>query len=137
MLLRLKSGGVEGYDEGQEPMIYLVAHAQDLATQGCKFAFSDGHGLAAFTRWFDDLAALDEIDWESVKARYWADTEDYPDRQRRKQAEFLAHGEVPWGLISEISVSTQGMQRRVAAILGKNTDAHQPNVAVRARRFYN
>lgn len=136
MLLRLKTGRVEGYTEGQEPLIYLVSHAQDLVARGHRVAFSDGHGLAAFTRWFEDLSDLDEIDWDNVYARYWNDTEEYPDRQRRKQAEFLVHGEVPWALVSEISVSTQRMLRRVEAILNTHPAVHRPTVAVRTSQFY-
>lgn len=136
MLYRLKTGWGVDYTEGQEPLIYLVCHAQDLVAQGHRIAFSDGHGLAAFTRWFADLSNLDEVDWENVYATFWNDTEEYPDRQRRKQAEFLVHGEVPWNLISEISVSTQRMLRRVEAILDSHPAAHRPTVAVRASQFY-
>lgn len=32
---------------------------------GCQFVFSDGHGLAAFTDWYDDLEEL--VDWTSSK----------------------------------------------------------------------
>lgn len=137
MLFRLKTGWVDDYTEGQEPLIYLVTHAQDLVAQGHRVAYSDGHGLAAFTRWFQDLSDLNEIDWDSVYARYWNNTMEYPDRQRRKQAEFLVHGEVPWDLISEISVSTRDIRRRVGAILDSHPDAHRPTVAVRESQFYN
>jgi hypothetical protein len=33
---------------------------------GGAFVFSDGHGLARFTEWFDDLARLDKVDWAMV-----------------------------------------------------------------------
>ena len=55
MLLQLKTGRVEGYGEGQEPLIYLVSTAQAIAQSGTRFVFSDGHGIAAFTYWYDDL----------------------------------------------------------------------------------
>jgi len=51
--------------------------------------FSDGHGIAAFTQWFDDVTNLNQIEWDMVQADYWADTIVDMDRQRRKQAEFL------------------------------------------------
>jgi hypothetical protein len=43
MLLNLKTGRVPGYDSG------------------AGFVFSNGHGLAMFTDWFDNLANLDKV----------------------------------------------------------------------------
>jgi hypothetical protein len=53
---------VPGYDDGQEPLIYLVSTAQAVAKSGSGWVFSDGHGIAAFTHWYDDLGALDKVD---------------------------------------------------------------------------
>ena len=59
MLLQLKTNRVSGYTEGQQPLIYLVGTAQQVTAAGCDFVFSNGHGIAAFTEWFDDLGRLD------------------------------------------------------------------------------
>ncbi|MBI1792258.1 MAG: DUF4433 domain-containing protein [Acidobacteria bacterium] len=88
MLLNLKTGRVEGYTEGQAPLIYLTTTVQLVVEAGRRFVFSDGHGLATFTNWYDDLASLDRVDWNLVGARYWTDQPDDNDRKRRKQAEF-------------------------------------------------
>jgi hypothetical protein len=63
MLLNLKTGRVEGYNEGQAPLIYLTTTVQRVRDAGSRFVFSDGHGLARFTSWYDDLAQLDKVDW--------------------------------------------------------------------------
>jgi hypothetical protein len=63
-----------------------------------------GHGLATFTDWYDDLARLDQVDWNLVMARYWMDRPDDNDRQRRKQAEFLVWRSMDWSLIEGIGV---------------------------------
>ncbi len=119
MLLRLKTGQVTGYTEGQEPLVYLVSTAQKIVEHGLGFAFSDGHGIAFETRWYDDLKDLAKVDWEMVYARYWAaDYEKDMDRQRRKQAEFLVHRKCDWSLIHEIGVLNQSMKERVEEILG-------------------
>ena len=55
MMLNLKTGRVPGYSEGQEPLIYLVSSCQRVTASGAGFVFTDGHGLATFTSWFDDL----------------------------------------------------------------------------------
>lgn len=117
MMLNLKTGRVEGYSEGQDPLIYLVSSAQAIEAAGVKFVYSDGHGLATFTDWFDDLGKLDAVDWTVVNQRYWKDTIDDMDRQRKKQAEFLVHQCCPWALIQEIVVIDAGMQQRVETIL--------------------
>jgi hypothetical protein len=116
MLLRLKSGRVDGYNEGQEPLIYLCSTAQAIAARNIPYVFSDGHGLATFTEWFDDLDRLDEVDWEMVNQRYWADNVNDMDRQRRKQAEFLVHRFCPLDLIERIVVHDNGIRERVEQI---------------------
>ena len=117
MLLQLKTGRVAGYNEGQEPLIYLVSTAQAIAAAGVPFVFSNGHGIAAYTAWYDDLDRLEEVDWEIVGAHYWADTLDDMDRKRRKQAEFLVYEFCPWSLIQEIAVINRVNKDRVEQLL--------------------
>jgi len=62
MLLQLKTGTVTGYNEGQDPLIFLVGKAQAIVAGGCRFVFSNGHGIAAYTDGFDDLGQLAEVD---------------------------------------------------------------------------
>ena len=136
MLLNLKTGRVEGYNEGQEPLIYLVSSAQTVRDSGAEFVFSNGHGLATFTDWFDDLARLDEVDWDMVYQRYWSDTLEDMDRQRRKQAEFLVHRFCDWALIEQIGVINQAMKQRVEAVLADYpADMHKP-VVVKPGWYY-
>ncbi len=119
MLYRLHTGWVDGYDEGQEPLVYLVAAAQTVAETDLGFVFSDGHGIARFSAWFDDLDRLDQIDWGAVYAIWWRDTPDDPDRQRRKQAEFLVHRFCPWELVERVAVLNQKMKANVEGILAE------------------
>lgn len=136
MLLKLKTGQVQGYDEGQEPLVYLVATAQRVASAGALFVFSDGHGLATFTSWFDDLARLGAVDWKIVKARYWADQPEDNDRQRRKQAEFLVWRRLDWSLIEGIGVLNRTMKQQVEAVLDKFPKRHRPLVEVKRDWYY-
>lgn len=136
MMLQLKTGQVEGYDEGQEPLIYLVTTVEAVQGAGVPFVFSDGHGLAALTDWFDDLSDLGEVDWDIVKQRYWADTLEYDDRQRRKQAEFLVHQFLDWSLIKGIAVINDTVKQQVEAVLSEYTHLHQPPVKVKRNWYY-
>jgi len=136
MLLNLHTGRVPGYTEGQDPLIYLVTEAQAVAQQRPFFVFTDGHGLAAFTRWFDSLAQLTQVDWPLVQARYWADTLQDGDRQRRKQAEFLVHQSMPWDLVREVVVRTNAIEQRVRHELSRYPQLHRPPVFVQPGWYY-
>jgi hypothetical protein len=136
MLLQLKTGQVAGYAEGQEPLIYLASFAQVVRDSGTGFVFSDGHGIAAFTSWYNDLSDLDKVDWNVVCQRYWRDTIEDMDRQRRKQAEFLVHRFCDWSLIRQVSVINAGMKTRVERILSEfDSELHRP-VVVRREWYY-
>ena len=136
MLLNLKTGRVAGYTEGQEPLIYLVSNCQRIAESGTRFVFTDGHGLAAYTSWFDNLADLDKVDWQIVNQRYWSSTTDDMDRQRRKQAEFLVRGSCDWALIEEIVVISAEIAERLDRILRDFPAEVQRPVVVRAGWYY-
>ena len=136
MLLNLKSGRVHGYAEGQAPLIYLLTTVQVVQQSGARFVFSDGHGLARFTNWFDDPARLNEVDWGLVGARYWADKPEDNDRQRRKQAEFLVWQSLDWSLVRGIAVFDAAVQHRVHAILNRFPTRAQPQVLPKPDWYY-
>ena len=136
MLLLLKSGRVEGYDEGQEPLVYLVTFAEDIANANCGFAFSDGHGIMELTEYYEELSDLSKVDWSMVGERYWRKTLTDPDRMRRKQAEFLVHKYCPWPLIRRIGVISQSIKTQVEDIYEKSVNSHQPLVRVKPGWYY-
>jgi hypothetical protein len=136
MLLQLKTNRVAGYTEGQQPLIYLVSTAQAVAASNYRFVLSTGHGIAAFTQWFDDIDHLGEVDWDMVYERYWSDNVNDMDRQRRKQAEFLVHQFCPWTLIQEIGVLNNEAKARVDAILNSYDESLRRPVNVRGAWYY-
>jgi hypothetical protein len=87
--------------------------------------------LAAVTRWFDDPARLDEVDWALAGERYWADTPQDNDRKRRKPAEFLVWKHVPWPALAGIAVMTPAMKRRVEDVLAAHSPGAGTNVLVK------
>jgi hypothetical protein len=128
MLLKLKSGQVDGFHEGQEPLLYLVTRLDDVLAAGARFVFSDGHGLARFTDWFDQVTDLDRVDWRLVGERFWRDTHDDNDRMRRKQAEFLVWHSLPWSAIYGIATFSDTARERTAAVLARFPHRHQPEL---------
>jgi len=134
MLCAIWYGMVEGYTEGQQSIIHLVSTVQAVHLDGRLFVFTDGHGIMAFTDFFNDLSDLNAVDWEVMHAHYWADTPADNDRKRRRQAEFLVHKFFPWRLITEIGVMNQNMRQQVEDILVHTT--HRPIVTVQRGWYY-
>lgn len=134
MLYQLHTGWVPGYDEGQEHLVYAVSTVDAIVESGLDFVFSDGHGIAVFSQWYEDIADLDKVDWEAVYATYWNDTLVDPDRQRRKQAEFLVHVFCPWDVVQEICVLNEAMRQRVTSIIGQHSISTP--VQIRQKWYY-
>lgn len=136
MLLQLKTGKVEGYTEGQKPLIYVVSSVQAIVQRGLDFVFSDGHGVVAYTKWYDDLNSLDKVDWNMVNQRYWSDNSEDGDRKRRKQAEFLVFKQCPWDLIQSIGVLNEETQLQVEELLARFSKEIRLPVYVKPDWYY-
>jgi len=95
MLYTINQGNVSDHSEGQTPVVHLAASAQAIRAAGHSFVFTDGHGTMQITQFFDNLADLDKVDWQIMKAKYWKDIDIDNDRKRRRQAEFLVHEVFP------------------------------------------
>lgn len=135
MLYQLMTNQVPGYTAGQGPLVYLVASAQQIANAGHGFVFYDGHALASLSTCFDDLSALDQVDWTATQARQWTSVDD-PDLQRRKQAEFLVHQALPWDLVRGIVVLNAESGARVDALLTAAAPQHRPALAINPEWYY-
>ena len=69
MLFTIHKGNVEGYNQGQESVIYLVSTAEAIEAMALAFAFTDGHGIIGYTQFSDDLEDLDMVDWDIMEAK--------------------------------------------------------------------
>lgn len=84
-----------------EDIIYLVSSIDKIIKAGLDFYFSDGHGTNNYTSFYEKskIDILNEIiDWNSIKAQYWAGNENL-DIKRKKQAEFLVSDDLNQNLI--------------------------------------
>lgn len=113
MLYTINRGNVPGYTDGQADIIYLVSNISVVEDNSLKYVFTDGHGIMAWTEFYDDLDKLDEVDWETMNDRYWNDTNDHPDRKRKRQAEFLVHQIMPWNCLTHIAVINRRIKIKV------------------------
>lgn len=97
----------------------MYASSNIIAESGRDFVFTDGHAIMALTEFYNDLTHLDEVDWSVMESKYWNDTDEFPDRKRRRQAEFLVHESVPLELFLGIGVRDQRIKTKVNDILEK------------------
>jgi hypothetical protein len=117
MLYVINKGGVEGYHDGQRPILHLVSSVETVQQAGLPYTFTDGHAEMDISRFFTDLQDLNKIDWEIMRTHYWSDTLEDGDRKRRRQAEFLVYQFFPLHLIETIGVINQSMANQVSSLL--------------------
>lgn len=134
MLYSINGGYVEGYSEGQQSVIHLVSSAEAVEAAGLPFVFTDGHADMDLSDFFDDLDDLGKIDWNIMRAKYWADTDEDGDRKRRRQAEFLVDEFFPWSLVAGMAVLDARIRHQAAKILEESD--HKPLVKVRRGWYY-
>lgn len=134
MLYSIYRGNVEGYSEGQRPVLHLVSSAERVDINGLPFTFTNGHAEMATSHFYEDLADLDKVDWTIMQATYWHDRPDDGTRKWRRQAEFLVHNHFPVSLITEIGVISNQRAEEVKQILA--AAGHAIQVTVRSNWYY-
>ena len=133
MLYVIHKDGVDGYTDGQNPIVHLVVYIEDIVANGIPFVFTDGHAEMQVSTQYTDLTNLQKIDWELMEARIWNDTNEYPDRKQRRQAEFLVYQQCPWDLVKEIGVINSRFQAQVLTVLDQ---LPQPPITIHRDWYY-
>ena len=136
MLAAISRQRVDAYQGEQDPIIYLVSTVQRVMDAGLTWCFTDGHALERVTSFLRDISDMDRVDWAVIAARQWRNTDDDPDRMRRKQAEFLVHKSVPWQVFLGVAVRNVNLKQRVEELLASvDPGLHRP-VAIRPKWYY-
>lgn len=130
MLMAINNGRVQGCNFRQEEIVHLALRADMIAAAGIPYSFSSHHAVIALAEFYDNLDDLDKIDWdmffdpplEGKHSRYFHDPEHLPKyatRRESRQAEFLAHGEVPITQVRGIGVCNEQKREEVERILAQ------------------
>jgi hypothetical protein len=117
MLFSIKCGNVPGVSSNQRRLVYLVSSTQAVYAAGLDCVITDGNAAVYITKFSEqeaDLATM--VDWPLMNERIWRNTDEDPDRVRRRMAEFLVHQALPLGLVSEIGVTDTHVQAYVAEL---------------------
>jgi hypothetical protein len=123
------------YQGGDTLLVYFVARVADVVQAGLTWVATDGNAATATTEFTSDLDAMTGmIDWPLMTAERWNNTSSDPDRQRRRQAEFLVHQAVPLGLIQRVAVHGDERRSQISKLLGDH--ALGQRIIVRPRWYY-
>ncbi len=115
-------------------LVHILTTVQAVAAADLPFVFTTGHATMVQSDYYENLDELENVDWNVMAAQWWSHTQDEPDRQCRREAEFLVHGAFPLFLAQGIAVFDDAA--RVAAeqwLLAKNIGLP---VTVRPDFFY-
>jgi hypothetical protein len=134
MLYSIHNNNVENYTGGQNPIVYLVSTIDAVIQNGLPFVFYDGHPVMALSQAYNDVIHLNKIDWNVMNSRFWFDSNEDPDRKRRRMAEFLVYDHYPFSLIHEIGVMDATMVMRVTALVNNLQPA--PVVSIQNKWYY-
>ena len=134
MLFAIHRGAVHGAPE-QSQIVHLVTDVGRILSAHRPFVFTDGHAAIAYARFFNNVTGLSEVDLPLMKERYWADTQEDPNRKFRRQAEFLVLESLPWTEIKGIGVYSLEQQAAVQEVLRKSQSPQTP-VGVREHFYY-
>lgn len=120
------------YKDGQGPVVHLMADMREVvewaAAQGRRWAFTDINAANRAADFYADLAELENLRWDAIRATNWASCRDH------KMAEFLLHQNFPWELIRGIGVYSESVGKRAVAAFGKAE--HRPTVKVKQDWYY-
>ena len=126
------------YHGGQRPIIHLEADLHLSAAwaegNGHQWAFTLSNAGAYYFEDRSDLARLNEINWDAVRANRWAGEGVQPTVKEGKQAEFLVERSFPWELVSRIGVRSPQIREQVGIILPEA--GHQPRIEVMPEWYY-
>lgn len=120
------------YRDGEDQIVYLVTTVHDVVgwaeELGKRWLFTGSNASASDFEEYTSLGCLGRLDWEAIRARYWADM------VGPKQAEFLVESFVSWEVFGHIGVKSDAILHRVLEELSEAL--HQPQVVVRPNWYY-
>jgi len=135
MMFAIDKGQVPEYADGIDPLVYLVTTVERLVELGTELIFTDGNATTGFTCFSTDLTEVDDlVDWAIMKEKYWRNTPEDGDRRRRRMAECLAVGPVPWEAFGAVVARSDERSQEAAAQLA--TIGINADIAVRPDWYF-
>lgn len=112
----------------QQTVIHLVSTVADAIGLKRDWAISDGNAGAAYPSFYNELRALEQLDWDAIGARSWQG------RTNQKSAEFLVADFFPFTAIRTIGCYNSTVANEVAGMLAESR--HRPTVLAHRDWYY-
>src|SRR5262249_43176055 len=96
----------------QATIVHMVSTVAFGVGLGRRWAVSDGNASARHTSFYNDLDAIESLDWNAIRALNWSG------RQHQKHAEFLVEDSYPFRGFVEIGCHNSDVVAQVTTILG-------------------
>lgn len=129
-MLYLINQGKTGKPLGYQHNIVHLQTSIGRVTKDCStWAISDGNAGAGYTSFYNELSALDQLDWGIIHSNNWSG-----DRKNMKQAEFLAADFLPWESIETVGCFNSQAVSRVAESISNST--HKPQLLSKPDWYY-
>lgn len=124
MMFAIHSGNVPTYQEGCGRLIYLASTVERLSALELPIVLTDRNAVldyADFVSYAHDTTVLEEdfIDWNVMRARYWSNTPEEPERRERRMAECLVHRRVPWEAFTGVIAASDDVAEEAASTLNR------------------
>lgn len=94
-------------------IVILVSSMHTLAEQGLPFVFTDRHAYTPMARYFNDLADLQQIDWQMLQQRDFQRDANDPEKVERYQAEALVYQHLPIAALIGAVCHTPAVQQEL------------------------
>jgi len=115
MMLNIKTGYAGITRRENDEIVILVSSLKRLPTHGIDFVFTDRHAYLRAARFFNDVADLDEVDFELLQRRDFRRDPEDPGKLERYQAEALVHEHLAVEALMGIACYEDDLCRRIAA----------------------
>ena len=113
MLYNIKTGWGGIQSRANPEIVILVSSLHKLQADGVRFVFSDRHAYLRTAQFYDDLAWLDQIDWDSLQKRDFKKDPNNPAKFERYEAEALVRTHVPVSALLGVTCYDPETQVRV------------------------
>lgn len=93
----------------QADIIYLCCNLEQVLKSGIPWCFTNGNAAKKITKFYNDINQLSNLDWRSINATDFRNdnSDNDPDRVRKKHSEFLVRDHLHSDLICAIIVYNQ------------------------------
>lgn len=129
MLFNIHTGYKGITKVANKDIIILVTSLRDLKSNDINFIFTDRHANIKYASFYQDLAYLDNIDWNILQRRDFSRDNNNPQKMERYMAEALIYKNYPIDQLKAIVCYSEAVKVKIQGWLNQ----HNSNVPVVVR----